>query len=271
MIAQCSHSTLQSLHNAITPHLYPAAATGEQHHRLARLNPPPLHAPPAGGGERPTNHLARLAPPHRLRSPPDPHALSFRPSFLLPPGKPALACTRLRVPPSLLCNPHHGMIALCNHCKLLSPCTPTLPLPLRYRSHLIPPRLHHLPAGCPSFPSYPPVNQPPPTARESPSCPTSCAPPSPCVRRLHLYPPPCIRSRPCPLRSPRLHPPRRSLTCTPAALPASAPLPDLTPPSPCPLHQQHTPPAPRGKKHLTRLNVLPCIRRLAEPLPFTPG
>ena len=38
MIAQCSHSTLQSLHNAITPHLHPAAA----HHRTLY----PLRSPP---------------------------------------------------------------------------------------------------------------------------------------------------------------------------------------------------------------------------------
>ena len=49
------------------------------------LPPPPHHPAP----EHP--RLSRLTPPHRLRSPPDPHALSFRPSFLLPPGKPALA------------------------------------------------------------------------------------------------------------------------------------------------------------------------------------
>ena len=38
VIAQCSHSTLQSLHNAITPHLHPAAA----HHRTLY----PLRSPP---------------------------------------------------------------------------------------------------------------------------------------------------------------------------------------------------------------------------------
>lgn len=130
------------------------------------------------------------------------------------PRSPVPAC---ECPPSLLCNPHHGLIALCNHCKLLSPCTPTLPLPLRYRSHLIPSRLHHLPAGCPSFPSYPPVNQPPPTARESPSCPhLLCpaeplrSPPTPVPTTLYPLSPPAPVSR---LNPP---PPHQALASPPA-------------------------------------------------------
>lgn len=97
----------------------------------------------------------------------------------------ALAYTRLRVPPPLLCNPHHDLIAQCNDCTLQSLQTAitthsyTHPTPsLSFTPHPTPPAppTH---AGCPSFPSYPPVNQPPPTAGERPPAPTSCAPPSP--------------------------------------------------------------------------------------------
>ena len=69
VIAQCSHSTLQSLHNAITPHLYPAVATGEQHHRLARPrhpNPIPFSYP--GVNQKP----AALLPTSATRDHPHP-------------------------------------------------------------------------------------------------------------------------------------------------------------------------------------------------------
>ena len=69
VIAQCSHSTLQSLHNAITPHLYPAAATGEEHHRLARPrhpNPIPFSYP--GVNQKP----AALLPTSATRDHPHP-------------------------------------------------------------------------------------------------------------------------------------------------------------------------------------------------------
>ncbi len=110
------------------------------------------------------------------------------------------------MPPSLLCNPHHGLIALCIHCKLLSHPPPPPPSFL-HTPHpaprtttppaappLLPPHRTRAPNPCwlPLFSPYPPVSPPP---LQHPPCARRCRivpvhPTPPAVPR----PPACARA-----------------------------------------------------------------------------
>lgn len=172
---------MQSLHSAITPAHLPFLARSPPWSPLLHLpctrpstTPPILQLsdfPTSRKVEKPTNRkVGKLAPTTGRGSTTPPNAaktshlpplrpLSFTlhhtcpfPSLLLPPGKPRRpVCARThsttRTVPAAA-SPHYAVNALCNHCKLLSSCTPTLTPPLRYRSHFITPYLHLFLKSC---------------------------------------------------------------------------------------------------------------------------
>ena len=174
VIAQCSHSTLQSLHNAITPHLHPAAA----HHRTLY----PLRSPPPNPAHSvitppriPSCALAVL--PRGKRKPSTVHTSSHRC---------ATSFSALDAAPPM---PYRSQFITATDDPLLHPPT---------RNAAKPPPTPCNTASCPATTQRhtnhttararhtPPVNQKP----RSRSCPSCAHPPDLLPHRSHFITPP---------------------------------------------------------------------------------
>lgn len=133
----CTDITLQSLHSAITP------------------RPSSLRTPASSPTFRQISELVNAAPASCTTTPYARLLISRPPAEPCPAPLPAitpaaLACTRLRVPSPLLCNPHHNLIAQCNDCTLQSLQAAITPHPYTHPTPSLSFTLHHaLPALLP--------------------------------------------------------------------------------------------------------------------------